>query len=72
MLQDVLNFCEQYCNNQPQYPQPVGQTIDDMWRNIWSTIPLGHLPIPGVKVPVEELLHEIKTLKFAAHPPSSR
>jgi hypothetical protein len=70
MLQDVLNFCEKHQNDQPVYEPLNGNLVDHLY-NSFAKSHIGHLAIPSIKVPAQEILDEMLGLrsKFVAHPP---
>jgi len=70
MLQHVLNFCQQHQTNQPIYEPLNGKTFDDVWDNFFEC-PIGHLPVAALKIPAQEILNEMISLRsnFVPHPP---
>ncbi len=63
MLQDVFEFYKKVKNNQQHFDQLTTKTIDEMFYEL-TLVDLGHLSLTNIKIPVDELLDEIKTLEF--------
>jgi len=70
MLQDVLDFCNQYQNNQPIYKPLSGKTFDELWGNFLES-PIGHLPVTSFTIPAQEIINEMIAQRstFVPHPP---
>jgi hypothetical protein len=63
MLQDVFEFYKKVKNNQQHFELLTTKTIDEMFYEL-TLVGLGHLSLTNIKIPVDAIIDEIKTLEF--------